>query len=585
MTQPLTAAQQAAALYQQQMGAWQPPPDVGDAGSAQAVAASRGPAPAAAAPPAPIFDPSAINALYQAGKISREQYAAMGGQLAPNAQTPIAAPVAQQVAVAPSAIPQPDAGPKKKPNLVVAGQGGAAAGAPGVANAQPEGQSTAASSLKDVLSLPSGEGLHRVGFSPADKNMLGSLNEQGQVEQTDAAKSANAVQQIATTFAGQNDALAAQSQQGLADYQKAQNDNAIRRKQIDDDAVAAQRRIEGKMADLEASGVDPNRYFQNQSTGQNILGALAIGLGSFASHALGPNGHDSTNTALDIINGAIARDVDAQKANLQKSLSVMSSRMNLNAQGFDQQKSLLEAERESIQSGYAVALNEVAKRQALFKDSADVQTSAAKITAGLQAAANDKVGQLNQQIYGLQKGSERVVGGTDTVLARLNRAVAIKERLDKLDPNSVDAQKAGAEVEKIKADAVKSTAEAAKASLPNGGKPMNAHAARRMSELDAQDADAQELDRIVSSGSTLSPSDRAKATAIAENLRNGGHKSVPEHPLDLGNWGARRAGIQAIRQSIQREKASLLAHAGGGGGGAETDDSNPADLEREEGDQ
>ena len=553
---------------------------------------SPGAAPGAPIPPPPGVTPDVWAKLSPGAQaVAAARIAQQGHPFAP---APGAAPGGEPPPVRPGNFDETGGGlrssgpagvnvpaPGQKRNLAVAG--GASGGPTGVT----EGQGQAGDPLASILRPQAGAGqAHRVGFSDADKNMLGSLNEQGQIAQTDAARQADAVKKIADTFAGQNDALAADSQKGLLDYQDRQKTLEAHRQQIDADSRAAQGRIEAHMADLQATGVDPNRYFQSQSTGQKILGALAVGFGALGAHALGPNGHDSTNTALDIMNNAIARDVDAQKANLQKSLSVLGSRMNLNAQNWDQQKAMLESERESIQSGYAVAQSEVAKRAAAFKDNAEIQTKALAMQAGLKAAADEKVGQINQQIYGIQKGAERVVGGgTGNDIAKMIRERAIKIRDDAaghgkdISPEEAHRQAA---IDLYGTDVAPGTARASYAAEPkNGaGKPMSARLARRMAELDAQDQNAQELDKLMASGSSLSMADRNRAAALAETLRNAGHKSVPESPIQtFSNTTAHRAGLDEVRKDIQREKDSLQRY--GTGAPDETPDDNPAGLQKE----
>lgn len=66
------------------------------------------------------------------------------------------------------------------------------------------------------------------------------------------------------------------------------------------------------------SEVDPNRFWSNLSTGQKILGAISIGLGSIGG-ALSKTGG---NVALDIINKAIDNDISAQKVNNEQKLAL-----------------------------------------------------------------------------------------------------------------------------------------------------------------------------------------------------------------------------------------------------------------------
>lgn len=582
MNEPLTPAQAAAAYYQQQLAAQQ----------AATQAPPVAPAPAPLPPPPPPVDNRGYLARgldYLSSLNQRAGNAVIGavthpietnnriGQAVLDANNRAGNAVLNYGAPPP---PAPPPGPAAR--LTTA----PAASPDGVTAAQPQADPLA------PLMRPGGAGAaHAVGYSPSDKNMLGSLNEQGQIEQTEAAKTANAVQSIADTFKGQNDALAAQSQEGLGRYQQEVQDNATRRQQLNTDAQNSQERIQGKIADLEAQGIDPNKYFHDQSTGQRLLGALAVGLGTFGAHALGPNGHDSVNTALDIMNGAISREVDAQKTNLQKSLSVLSTRMNLNGQNFDQQRAMLEAERDSIQRAYTIASNETAKRAAAFKDNADVQTKAASIVAGLNGAAREKIGAINGQIYGIQKAGERVVGGNGAAFdpKRVAKETEdyIRDEANRGNPISV----ADARAHVMDVDYGLKAGGATNATAKPGtgaNKPLSPRLARRMAELDAQDQNAEELDKILDKGTSASPSDRARASALGETLRNAGHKSIPENPLEFfSSTTARRAGLGEVRKDIQREKSALQQYgSGAGGGGASAGDGQP-DIEgvKEEGEE
>lgn len=59
-------------------------------------------------------------------------------------------------------------------------------------------------------------------------------------------------------------------------------------------------------------GIDPQQYFHDRSAFSTIIGAIAIGMGAYASAVTG-----SPNYALEIINDAIERDIEAQTKNLE----------------------------------------------------------------------------------------------------------------------------------------------------------------------------------------------------------------------------------------------------------------------------
>ena len=78
--------------------------------------------------------------------------------------------------------------------------------------------------------------------------------------------------------------------------------------------------------DYNNSKIDPNRAFS--STGSKVAAAIAIALGSFAQ---GMSRGQMPNSALQIIEGAIKRDVDAQKTEMQKNRDVLLNRNNIYA--------------------------------------------------------------------------------------------------------------------------------------------------------------------------------------------------------------------------------------------------------------
>lgn len=573
MTQPLTPQQQAAALWQQQQAAI----------AAQAAATQAPPPPVA--PPQPGLLERGWNAIKAANNAAGNAILhpidtnnAIGNAIL-GANRSAGQAVLNAVAPTPDVTPPP---PASATRLTTPGSPGAQAGSTAM-QGQPD-------PLAALMRPQGGGAAHAVGYSPADKAMLTAADQSQDVDARNTQSAVDAVTANAKSSQAQSEALAANSQQGLAEYQQHLQDNDAHRQQLNTDAIAAQRRIEGKLADMEASGIDPNRYFQDQSTGQKILGGLAIGLGTFAAHALGPNGHDSTNTALDIINGAIARDVDAQRTNMQKSLSVMSSRMNLNAQGFDQQKALLEAERESIQSGYAVALNETAKRAAMVKDNADVQMNAAKISAGLKDTLNTKIDDKNKEIYQIAKGAERVVGGGGTKFdpakvaevsgkwiqdeAAAGRSRSIPEGRAYAMDQLYGLQSPGVDTS--------STGKAAK-----GGAQATARLGKPLANMEANADELDKLKSLLSHNKYLNPSQQSTANQMLADLAEAGVK-IPGLEKGVGPLDAGRVFTSSQVAAIEAAKGSQTGRVGklkdviknGAVGGPDED--NPAGLDEED---
>lgn len=467
------------------------------------------------------------------------------------------------------------------PSKVVTGASGASAPS-GVTSEQGTGLDPAAALLRPGA----GTAAHRVGYSPADLAMLDSQKDQATAAKENSIRQSAAVQKIADTFAGQSQATADDAKAALLRTQEQQADNARREAQLAADTKAAQQRVQAKLADLEASGVDPNKYYTDQTTPQRILGAVAVAFGALGAHALGPNGHDSVNTALEITNAAIARNIDAQKTNMQHQLAVLGKHMDLTNTNFDQQKAMLEAERESIQTSYALASNAFAKQAAQYKDNADIQMTNQKVQAGLADAAAEKIGQANAQIYSIGKNAERVVGGGGPDVAKMIRDETIKDREA---ANAAGTNPTSAELHD---KAIKDLFGA------NGGSPSvdiskpqkgpkterDAKAEEEAKNLDAAEKNIDDLIAMRSKGSkdllgagTINPNETASAKALSlaarANLERGlggrltpallktFNDAVPEDPLQIHTLGA--FGSDPTMARLKEAKEIIRSQRGG----------------------
>lgn len=82
--------------------------------------------------------------------------------------------------------------------------------------------------------------------------------------------------------------------------------------------------LSNQMQDLSNAKIDSQSFWNSKSTGEKILGALAIGLGGVSAAYLG-----TENGALKIIQTAIDRDIDAQKANLDTQKQVVGNKIQI----------------------------------------------------------------------------------------------------------------------------------------------------------------------------------------------------------------------------------------------------------------
>lgn len=87
-----------------------------------------------------------------------------------------------------------------------------------------------------------------------------------------------------------------------------------------------ERRLDDTINKALSSNVDPNRFFNNRGESARFTASMAIAVGAMNSAILGPG---TKNYALDIINNAIERDMEAQKVNLLNLQNSASTQLNL----------------------------------------------------------------------------------------------------------------------------------------------------------------------------------------------------------------------------------------------------------------
>lgn len=127
--------------------------------------------------------------------------------------------------------------------------------------------------------------------------------------------------------------------------------------------VAAAMAPMNALADELASGkVDPSRYLQNQSTGAKLATMLSVVLGAGAAQRI--NGR---NVGLDMMNDAIARDVDAQKASFDMKRGALAAKQSLYGQmlqNFGREDIAADATQLALMKGYEAKIGAVAAKYA-----------------------------------------------------------------------------------------------------------------------------------------------------------------------------------------------------------------------------
>jgi hypothetical protein len=88
---------------------------------------------------------------------------------------------------------------------------------------------------------------------------------------------------------------------------------AEQRREMEAELVGRRKEMDGLRTEIAATKIDPQNYFASQPTWAKVLSLISVGIGGFAS---GWSGGRLQNTALQQLDAAIDRDIEAQKANL-----------------------------------------------------------------------------------------------------------------------------------------------------------------------------------------------------------------------------------------------------------------------------
>lgn len=176
-----------------------------------------------------------------------------------------------------------------------------------------------------------------------------------------------------------------QREQALREFQ-------ARQAQYEADQAKRQREVEELSADVAATKIDPGNYFSQQPAWAKVLSLLSVAVGGFAQ---GYTRGQLRNTALDMMNDAIARDIDAQKANLASKRASVAEKQSLYAQarqkfGDDQSAYLFADARMSEAAANA------ARRFAAEARGAEQKERATMIAQTFEAKASENNAKISQ---------------------------------------------------------------------------------------------------------------------------------------------------------------------------------------------
>tara|TARA_Y100001963_G_scaffold40599_1_gene56894 strand:+ start:1895 stop:3568 length:1674 start_codon:yes stop_codon:yes gene_type:complete len=197
-------------------------------------------------------------------------------------------------------------------------------------------------------------------------------------------------------------------------FEALQERQRLEAKRVEDEIASAEQ-------DLKSYSIDPNRAYK--SLGSQVAAAFAIALGAFAQ---GFTGGRTPNTALKIIEGAIARDVESQKAEMMKRKDVLKNKNNVYARMLSRFGNEVAAEKATTVLGLRSAIMQT---QALI----DKYPNMANKKVGLEAIARMEESRVKTLVE-LQKFQGRALRGqgkqSDTLRLFKQARVSVEKLAD-----------------------------------------------------------------------------------------------------------------------------------------------------------
>lgn len=239
--------------------------------------------------------------------------------------------------------------------------------------------------------------------APAATDLSGQVDKAFEEQRQAALKATQAGQEQGVKEAAYLESVTAQLQKQQEDAARIQQQMQVR---IDEQFKKAQAAID----DAANQKVDSNRVWSNMGTAGKIGAAIAIGLSAVGQAYQGAAGVSAPNLALQVIEGAINRDIEEQKAN------IIIKRENAQSQGSllntmrGQLGDLQQAQLASEATMYRMAGLQVQRIAAQSKDKA------------AQAAGQELFGKINERELQLRSQLQEQIAKSPAYSAALERA-------------------------------------------------------------------------------------------------------------------------------------------------------------------
>lgn len=252
-------------------------------------------------------------------------------------------------------------------------------------------------------------------------------------------------------------------------------------------------KLDGLREKIQSTEIDPDRWWGDKSTGGKITSAIGILIGGIAQ---GLDGRE--NVALRMIDKAIERDIDAQKAGLTRDIQAASIQEGIVAQTRQMYADEAVADASAKQGMLQAADQQMAALQAQAKIPSD-QEAIGRVRAGVQqqiGALQQEMGRSLRSTVGTST-QVRAVGGSkgltrEQALEQLRKTTGSEEYDRERFVPGYDA---------------------------NARSPEEAKGYRKAAEVNRSlKSDIARLEKFQSQGSKISKEDRNAADSLAQNL-------------------------------------------------------------------
>jgi hypothetical protein len=152
-------------------------------------------------------------------------------------------------------------------------------------------------------------------------------------------------------------------------------------------------KLDSEIADLQkgiaTQKIDPNRIWTNASTGNRVTAGISLLLGGLSQGLTGAK----SNPAMDVINNAIDRDIDAQKAELGKKQNLLS----LNLQKYGRLDQAFQATKMQIMAVTQAQINQQAAKMGSKQALAAAQVASGQMDVQMGMIKNQLAGESAKQ--------------------------------------------------------------------------------------------------------------------------------------------------------------------------------------------